>query len=234
MTPLYIPPDFNRWPRKKQVEYYLDLGWRIQPVYGPNDPRSDRPGKQPRLTERERMSLTREDVLRMFANGSPDNVGQVPCAPHATLDLDDEGNGDSLAFFFKMFPDFAQRPHVKSSELGAHIHLLCPDLPEGFKKLSSKNFLPKLNAELFIHPSGNVVLPPSIHACGNRYEWIGSGVLPVVNWPWLRDTFRFGSEPEARETSLEWMRRYKGDLRSLDLVGLCRRLGIYRGEQGDE
>jgi hypothetical protein len=235
LTPLIIPPDINTWPRKKQVEYYLDcLGWRIHPLYGPNDPYAERPGKQPKLTEEQRLALTRDDVLRIFANGTPDNVGKVPFAPHITLDLDDQGEGASLEFFLRINPEWAQRPHVRSSARGTHFHALCPDLPPGVKKLKSENFLPKLNAELFADPAYNVVLPPSVHVSGSRYQWVGSGPLPVVNWASLCETFRFAVEPKTKTVSLAWMRQYKGDLRSLNLVGLCKHLGVYREELGDE
>src|SRR4051794_34417703 len=45
MGPLIIPEGFNQWSLREQVSYYLKLGWKLQPLYGPKDPSATSPGK---------------------------------------------------------------------------------------------------------------------------------------------------------------------------------------------
>src|SRR6202166_58200 len=111
-----IPPDINQWSRLQEVQFYLECGLLIQPVYGPgaNIALADR-GKKPRLSLAERLAQSREDVLTRFSNGTDDNVGQIPKRPHVAIDLDDKSpDGRALACFFVLYPDFEKVPRVRT------------------------------------------------------------------------------------------------------------------------
>jgi hypothetical protein len=60
------------------------------------------------------------------------------------------------------------------------------------------------------------------------YLWTLFGEVPQVPWKWLQDTFGFTvptpTRPRAARKS-RWFEAYKGDLSSLDLVGLLEALG---------
>jgi hypothetical protein len=227
MSELTIPAGFNDWPRQDQIQHYLAAAWRLQPVYGPKAQGVDSPGKRPRLTLEQRLALTNEDLRKWFNNGTTDNLGQIPDKPHVVVDLDDKSAGRSLEAFFVIYPELGNLPRVRTNR-GAHLHIFCPDVPSGVKKCVSENLLPGLNAEFFADPAGNVVLPPSVHPSGFIYRWEGEGVIPVISWVKLVEIFKFAERPAERpQGSGAWKRAYQGDLRTLDLVALCRHLGIY-------
>jgi DNA polymerase-1 len=224
---VFIPAQFNDWDRKTQVEHYLNCGLLLQPVYGPIDPKATDPGKQPKLTLEERLNQTREEVIQRYANGATENLGQIPNRPHVVIDLDDKSEGGrSLDFFFVSYPEFAQIPHVITPG-GAHLHVICPDVPEGVTKLETLNLLPLLKAEFFADPSGNVVLPPSVHPCGKPYRWKGNGHLPVIPWAKLVEVFRLQVAAPSAGPDYEKRRKFKGDLRTLNAVALFTQLKVY-------
>jgi DNA polymerase-1 len=225
---MIIPNDINSWPRAKQLATYLEAGWQLQPVYGPTAselPVKDR-GKKPRLTLKDRLALTADAVLKWFANGSQDNIGQVPQRPHVSIDLDDQSqDGRSLVCFSVLYPDFTAIPHVRTSR-GIHLHLICNDIPDGVTTLTNPELLPSLSAQLFCDPSLNVILPPSVHVSGARYEWVGAGTIPLIPWSELQKVFKFPIKERCLRPTA-WKEAYKGDLRSIDLIALCEHLKIY-------
>jgi hypothetical protein len=229
MKSFAIPSDINKWPRPTQISYYLDCGLLLQPVYGPGAAVKDA-GKRPRLTLEERLALTRDQVLAWFGNGSPDNVGQIPRRPHVSIDLDDKSpDCRALRAFWMLEPDLANIPRVRSHR-GVHLHFLCNDIPADISTLKTINLLPGLNAELFCDPACNIILPPSVHPSGIRYEWEGTGIIPLIPWTELQRIFKFKVDAEHCHKSSEWKRQFRGDLRTLDLVALCTQLGIYGQE----
>ena len=96
---LIIPPDFNSWPREKQIRHYLDLGLRIQPLYPYDDTTVKHPGKQPRLTTEQRLAWTSKQLIEHFRSHPTDNIGMIPMTPNIAIDLDDKSDGKSLQFF---------------------------------------------------------------------------------------------------------------------------------------
>jgi DNA polymerase I len=235
MTPLVIPPDINVWPRKKQVEYYVDqLGWIIHPVIGPKVPvggKVTHPGKQPCLAEEERIAWSQSKAVAHFSNGTPDNVGQAPQAPNVGFDVDPE-TPEALRRFFDEFHEFSACPYVRSGD-GIHIHGFCPDVPAGVKKVKRINFRRGLNVEFFAHPSTNLILPPSIHPqTGKPYVWVNSGPLPIMGWSKIQENFGFPVDAHQERASLEWMETFTGDLRTLDVPALCKELDIYLEDIG--
>jgi DNA polymerase-1 len=240
MPELVIPLDFNSWPKEKQIRHYLDIGWHIQPVYPPDHPIAGKvtsPGKQPRLTLEQRLQWTPDDVIKHFREHPTDNVGLIPMAPHIAIDLDDGGDGGSLKFFESKFPELFAHPKTISRR-GPHLHGYCSDVPDGIGNPKRPNFIPDLSAELFTAPFGNIILPPSIHPETKKpYRWDPPGVFPV--WPWskLEGIFKFqanGASASKEHRSGEWKRKYRGNLRTLNLVGLCQRLGIYGAPLGGD
>jgi DNA polymerase-1 len=229
-----IPEEINSWPKVQQVRFYLDSGLLIQPVYGPNSEIDikDR-GKKPRLTLDLRMAQSRDDVLARFANGSDDNVGQIPTHINPSIDLDDKSEeGRALTAFWLLYPDLEKLPRAVTNR-GAHLHFVCNDIPETVKKLTNVDLLPGLSAELICDQSQNIVLPPSVHVSGVQYKWVNvGGIIPLIPWARIQQIFRFPVAPERCQMSTEWKTGYKGDLRSLNLIGLCKHLGIY-GELRD-
>jgi DNA polymerase-1 len=232
MIDLVIPWNFNCWPKEKQIQHYLAIGWRIQPVYPPLHPKSElvtSPGKQPRFSLEKRLAMTPEEILAHFHNYPDDNVGLIPSIPNIGIDLDDKGDGSSLTFFLSRYPLLNDGPRVRSPQ-GPHLHPICHDLPSGIKKITTLDLVPGLNAELFADPSGNLVLPPSVHINGTNYCWeqtANNEKLPVWSWAELQRIFKFHVNGAAEHRDPRWKQRYRGDLKTLNLIGLCKKLGIY-------
>jgi hypothetical protein len=120
------------------------------------------------------------DAIRSWWRRLPDaNVGARPPEGFVVIDVDPRNGGDRTL-------DELQRRHgplprtwaaVTGSD-GYHIWLRCPgpyraSLGEGIDVK---------------HHTGYLVMPPSTHPCGGRYEWAADACDTPIAWapPWLR------------------------------------------------
>jgi hypothetical protein len=232
-TPLVIPEGFNDWPRLEQIEHYLKAGLKIHPCYGPHEECND-PGKQPRWTIEQRLTVTPDQVMNHFRYHPNDNVGMVPYNGHASLDLDsiDRLDKNPMAAFRILYPKLYDRRPFVLADRGDHVPLFVPDVPIGVGKIEKPGLIPGLNLEIFLGANGgtaNIVMPPSVHKTGHRYNWGGFGEEITIYISPLYVEFGFNTkEPEAEqhENNATWRRQFKGDLRSLDMFRLCQNVSL--------
>jgi len=119
-----------------------------------------------------------------------------------------------------------------------YTYLRIRDLPEfpGVRKLVNDKVTSKVSGEMFLHSQSYIVISPSVHESGHIYSWEVFGDIPI--WSWGEFTSEFGEflpEKEAtkskrgRESDEEKRtRKWKGDLRSLDLEALLKEAGLFK------
>jgi len=240
-----IPPNINQLSLEEHLLLYVRLGLRIQPCY-PWDADCVDPGKQPRWTLEHRVRASPSEIIRHFREYPTDNLGLVPSVPNIGLDLDDPDPAvGGIRKVRTLIPEFFNYPFVRAKR-GPHFHLICADAPPGMNKLTVTNFKGTgVNVELFLGPSSNLILPPSIHPSSQprqlvKYAWWNSGELPVVSRARLAHIFGFnlssnGATPHtgAGRQDWSWLKNRRIDFRSLDFVKCWKLLGRY-GHQIDD
>ncbi len=235
-----IPFEFNR---ADAARFYRDhIGWTIHPLYGPNKGSAKLRGKKPELTGwRDWMpqNLTDEIIDKFFGTFGSANLGCVVRAPHVCIDLDSkDDDGASVRQWLAAQPRLAAVPR-ETTRGGVHMHFLCPDLPvfrDSRGDRREKGLMARLTdvvtAELLFHGC-NIVVSPSQHAKGHTYAWEVGGTLPEVTWADLQSWFGF-VDPAAEKKTVgkikgpkekPYWTKFKGDIRTLDLVALFREAG---------
>ena len=234
--------------------YRDHLSWAVHPLRGPTDKRKGETarGKAPlheNWPEHTVANVTDAYLEEHFGNGYDANLGIVVRQPHVCVDLDSKADkGESVRAWLGKHPELAHVPRERTGG-GAHLHFRCPDLPAITKdgKPYNQRLVSKLDdhttAEFFFDGL-NIVVSPSRHASGALYSWEVVGEIPEVKWEQLKEWFGFrlpdDAEPQAERTkerkakkSSEWLQKYKGDLRTLDLAklfGSIARLGENLGD----
>ena len=232
-----VPFPYNR---ADAARFYRDqLGWTIHPLYGPNKGSEKLRGKKPELTgwrNRTADQLTDEIIEKFFGTYGSANLGCVVRAPHVCIDLDSkDDDGASVRQWLAAQPHLAAVPR-ETTRGGVHMHFLCPDLPvfrDSRGDRREKGLMARLTdvvtAELLFHGC-NIVVAPSQHAKGHTYSWEVGGTLPEVTWADLQSWFGF-VDPAAEKNTVgkikapkekPYWAKFKGDLTTLDLVGLFR------------
>jgi hypothetical protein len=217
--------------------YRDELKWQVYPVHPPWSTVAD-PGKKPAVAKWWDFDPHDCDIDTRFGNRRPYNIGLAPRNGLVIVDLDSKPDkGASVQKLLAENPEIANTPR-HASRNGGHLVYFCPDLPR-FMHANGKPYYDKLvaklkepvTAELFHSDHSNVVVPPSRHPLDDFiYAWTAFGEILTVEWKWLRDTFGFtaitgtAARP-SRKKSGRWFEDYKGDLNSLDLVGLLESLG---------
>jgi len=229
--------------------YRHRLGWLPHPLHGPNDKNVNAKarGKKPRRKGWKTWTanqVTDTLVAEWFADGAEDNVGIVVQAPHCIVDLDSKAdNGESVRRWLGRQPHLAAVPRERTAG-GAHLHFTCSDLPpitkngEPYNSALVQELTANVTAEFFFGGQ-NLVVAPSLHVTGNTYEWEVGGSIPTVKWQELKQWFGFRLPDEAEPAQAHarrhpgrprkeppWWVRYRGDLRSVDLVAVVKILGL--------
>ncbi len=238
-SPPGIPIPFE-FDRADAARFYRDqLGWTIHPLYGPNKGSEKLRGKKPELAgwrNRTADQLTDEIIEKFFGTFGSANLGCVVRAPHVCIDLDSKtDDGASVREWLAGQPHLAAAPRETTCG-GVHMHFLCPDLPvfrDSRGDRREKGLMARLTdvvtAELLFHGC-NIVVAPSQHAKGHTYSWEVGGTLPEVTWADLQSWFGF-VDPAAEKNTVgkikapkekPYWAKFKGDLTTLDLVGLFR------------
>ena len=231
-----IPADINAWDRLRTVEFYhRELGWAVHALYAPHKGQDHERGKKP-LAKGWRSHTAAEvtpDYLREhFANGSSHNIGVVVRGPFVHVDLDSKPDrGDSVRAWLASQAQLSSVPRERTGG-GAHLTFICRDLPQAVAQ-SKKAITAKINDAVSceLYTDGlNLVVSPSVHKSGTRYEWEVTGTIPEVPWEQIRQWFGF-EEPEARKRGRPskekpWWARFKGSLHTLDAVALFREAGM--------
>jgi hypothetical protein len=201
---------------------YLDMGWSVYPAHNVDRSGSctcgretcSGPGKHPvgRWTEYQHRRPTEEEV-RMWFSALDCNVGMVTgqVSGIAVVDVDGEEGQRSLKRL-KLAPTLSAR----TGSGGLHLYYALR------AKVSSRvRLLPGIDLRA---NGGFVVLPPSEHKSGRRYEW--EGILTPIPFParlleeakrkeplstdWSSDLLKGVSEGERSTTAARLAGRYFG------------------------
>ena len=238
---MVIPPDINNRGLLDAARFYRDqLRWTVQALLGPEDGADNERGKRPiekGWKNRKREDATDAYLLKYFGNGTRRNLGLLVQLPHTVIDLDSKPDGgESVRRWLADHPQVAAWPRERTTG-GAHLHVLCPDVPPAVVAEAGKNqkievrLTDAVTCEVFL--GGNVVLAPSMHKSGAPYQWEQTGPLPTVPWAEIARAFAVPAPQTAdrpagakRRSDLFWITRFAGDLRTLDIVKLATALGL--------
>ena len=238
MKQITIPQDIGSMPFLDTVSLYQnEFGWVIHPL------RSAREGGKSPLIRNwkklDRRFLTPEKATNYFSGPYPSNIGCVPRRPQIVIDLDSKKDrGKSVRTWLESQSGLCSFPREKTGG-GAHIHLICENLPVFFNKYGKPYRSPivskideQVTAELFFDGL-NVVLSPSKHPNGHVYHWETFGDIPQVTWRELQDWFGFrdpgeekGNKRSYKPKPKPYWSKYSGDLRTLDLPAVFKELGL--------
>jgi hypothetical protein len=224
-----------------QIDYHLELGRLIHPCYPPDAKGCIDPGKTPRWTVERRLKASREERRRAF-EGNNDNVGMVPLAPYALVDVDSLIEGDKrwAGVFKEEHPDYYGPTLRYLTGNGGRFCLCCGDIPPGQGKIVVRQHLGGLvRVEIFVGKGLNVIIPPSVHLNGTKYTYRGATERILSRSMVLSD---FEQDPEQAQEGAggsswygepDWKRVFKGNLLSLDIFALADHFGVL-GEERHE
>ena len=182
------------------------------------------------------------DISKFFSeqNGRCCNIGTCALSDLKYLDLDSKPDkGASVRKYVDEHPVLSKLPrHVTQG--GVHLAFSCPDMPKWMKPNGRPyhdrlvaNISPQIHAELFHCNRNNLILPPSVHPdFGFVYTWTILGEVPIIPWNELRELCPWiipgqTQQPPGRpKKAPPWFHRYRGNIASLDLIGLLSELKI--------
>ncbi len=156
---------------------YARLGWYVFPVHGIRDGRCScgadcgSPGKHPRIKGWPNVATTDpQTIARWWRQWPYANIG-CACGPSGllVLDVDPRHGGDkSLEHLEGLHRRFYQ---TRARTGGNGLHLFFKK-PAGVTVKSRPNALGNGYPGIDIRADGGfIVLPPSLHASGKRYDW---------------------------------------------------------------
>lgn len=242
-----IPDAVFRDHLQAAESYRDECGWIVHPLNGPNEGTEKERGKKPKLRGWKKLDFFDCDdafLEKHFGGNAPANLGVVIQPPHIVIDLDSKkDNGESVLQWLASQPALANWPRERTAG-GLHLHIRCEDVPAEAIEAAGRNqkltatLGEGVTAEIFL--GGNVVVAPSVHKSGHRYQWEVTGKIPCVAWAELEKLFFSQTpvkQPQARgrpKKEKPFWTQYRGDLHSLDIVGLTKHLGIYGQHLGGE
>lgn len=201
-------------------------GWAVLPLYTPVDgacdcrrPDCSSPGKHPRTRNGLNDATTDTDQIRKWWGIWPDvNIGAV--VPHGLVVVDVDMADLSTVFAAD------EVPHTATSRTGRGWHLIyCTSTPPR----------PKVGVRAHVDlrgPGSYIVVPPSLHVGGARYEWvvpIEDGISDAPGWvvEAARSPRTAGDRPGNSDNTIPEGRR-NASLTSL--AGAMRRRGMTAAE----
>lgn len=198
------------------AEVYARAGMPVFPLYEPGRAgectcgKADctNAGKHPRTKNGLNDATTDTDQVRAWWRQWPDaNIGSPVPAGEVVLDVDPRHHGT-----LESLGDIGETTVVHTGGDGYHVRFWLPD--DHIKPPSAKHFLPGVDIR---HLGNYVVLPPSIHASGERYTWMSRGTsdIPEHLWQllsstgnpekWFNEAMSRCNEPGDRNTTCHWM-----------------------------
>jgi putative DNA primase/helicase len=168
---------------------YARKGWKIIPLHWPTSdggcscrrPDCEHIGKHPRFKDWQALATTDEGTIRRWWREAPHaNIGLPTGQINGLIVLDvDAGGADTI----DAYGGFADTLWCQTSS-GAHHYFAHP----GGTIANRIKFLPGLDVR---GDGGLVVVPPSRHASGTRYQWLSDPDRPLEPPPqWLLDALR--------------------------------------------
>jgi predicted P-loop ATPase len=185
---------------------YAESGWRVFPIFeidadtgecSCGDPACGRnAGKHPRIGGGFKNATTDAEQISVWWQAWPDaNIGLATGAGVVVLDVDIGKDGDAslLALEERYSPSKTWR-HTLESQTGSGGSHHFFAVPDGIEVGNSRS---KLGPGLDVRGDGGyVVLPPSNHISGGKYEWSNEG-LPEPCPDWLLRLMLASSSTEA-------------------------------------
>ncbi|PFO04672.1 DNA primase [Bacillus sp. AFS076308] len=204
---------------KSALAYASKLNWPVFPIHTPTknhcscqNPNCKSPGKHPRTKNGLKAASTNLNLIAQWWRKWPDaNIGVATGKESGffVLDVDPRHGGeDSLELLINQYGSLPYTIEAITGGGGRHILFKYPDQVK-----NRTNILPGLDIR---GEGGYIVVSPSIHACGKRYEWELSSrplQVPLSDMPeWL---LRMIVEPvkggkPAKKPDIHWVRIIQG------------------------
>jgi hypothetical protein len=148
---------------------YKKMGWVIHPLTSPDDS-GPSPGKRPKLSSWSdlREPPSKEQMVKWWGNGSNYNIGVV-CGSVSGITVIDIDDNVFMGYLTEGIDTSDWVMSKRTADRG-HIFFQYEDTPElvnheySYIKIDIRNDNTKGGG-------GNLVLPPSIHPSGDRYQW---------------------------------------------------------------
>jgi hypothetical protein len=189
--------------------YTQTLGWPVFPLRGigrdgkctcgRGDKCPSKPGKHP-LTRHAKKDATRDLSVLAEMVASERNPGWSAITGRDSgiivIDIDGENGENSVQQLANQFCELTATVEAKSGSGGRHLYYR--DVA-GVRTSSSK-LAPNIDIRA---DNGSIILPPTLHACGGRYEWVNPPLktilAPLPNWiPILLKQIEFDKADERR------------------------------------
>lgn len=178
----------NKNPLLEAALKYANHGWPVLPVHSRNGhactcgkPNCRSSAKHPRTRRGVHDATTIQATIKEWWESFPiANIG-VATGKVTVLDVDAKNDGlQSLAELEKQHGTLPKTPTVATGGGGKHFYFYKPD---GVTINNRVAVAPGIDIRT---DGGYGVAPPSIHASGNRYDWILGPETPVASMPnWL-------------------------------------------------
>ncbi|WP_176550495.1 bifunctional DNA primase/polymerase [Bacillus sp. AFS037270] len=177
---------------KAALAYASKLNWPVFPLYTPNknycscqNPNCQSPGKHPRTKNGLKAASTNLNLIAEWWRKWPDaNIGVATGkeSGFVVLDVDPRHGGeDSLELLINQYGPLPDTIEAITGGDGRHILFKNPGQVK-----NRANIFPGLDVR---GEGGYIVVSPSLHACGKRYEWELSSrplEVPLSDMPeWL-------------------------------------------------
>jgi len=187
-----------------QALRYASLGYKVYPVWGIKDGRclcdgvkDCRPGKHPwgrAVPHGEKNATLDADAIRRWFKTPAVNVG-VSIDGFVVLDFDEKHGGmDTLAEWERKHGSMPKTPTVKSGGGGRHFYFKHPGV--------SLNPNPAQGVDCLWGNGGGLIMPPSLHELGGRYEWLVPLETPLADMPpWLVEIVAEKKQPTTSQAA---------------------------------
>jgi len=186
---------------KQFALHYSSLGLSVIPLHSViggkcscGSPACGKPGKHPRIRWRSLQGkpLTEDQISEIWQQYPESNIGVITGSMSgiAVLDIDGPEGIASLEACGVSLTDLPATPTVMTGGGGLHLYFRMPHDPSQIK--TSAGVLPKVDIRA---DGGLVVMPPSMHVSGRRYEWQSNSGLDL---DFADFDFTMVTEPESK------------------------------------
>jgi DNA-binding MarR family transcriptional regulator len=173
-----------------EVLLMAEEGWQLYPIYGvdadgvcacPKGATCPNPGKHPTTPHGfNDASSDPERIADMFARWPGENVGLKTGRASGTVIIDVDPRNGGMETLGRLQAEHGYLPPTRLHATGGGGFHYVLGYPEGVKAVPSRTIGPGVEVKA---DGAGVVLPPSIHASGGRYEvLINAPLAPLPSW----------------------------------------------------